>query len=310
MAGKKIGVRVKKKVKTATRTKGATTRMRVSNNVGGLDSHALAWRRLLLDPCGAPMVPGCYQGNGTGNYTRRRIVNNIPATDTSGVFVFQPGTNTRWTFSSSSGANVTFSAGSVIYNDPALGAGNPSGTIRALAACLKIRYSGSESARAGFIALYSGQAFFAPSAATGLPASGSYSIMPQVLRTGEVIHEVKWAPTLADGNFNPQGYDPECSTIAFAFDGIPAGTLQFEVTTIYEYEGGTAGYDGIMTTSLPTPSKNTINHVLQSLGPTLNWAYSNVAAPVIGAARKAVVGAAHSAVNNLTANAAMYLAAL
>lgn len=309
MAGKKIGVRVKK-AKTAVRTKSGTTRVRTGTNVGGLDSHALAWRRLLLDPCGAPMVPGCYQGNGTGNYTRRRIVNNLPATDTSGVFVFQPGTNTRWSFSSSTGSNVSFSSAAVMYNDAALGAGTPTATVRALASCLKVRYSGSESARSGFVALYSGPAFFSPSVGTGLPVSGLYSIMPQVLRTGEVIHEVKWAPSLADGNFNSQGYDPECNCIVFAFDGIPAGSLQFEVTTIYEYEGGVAGYDGIVTTSLPTPSKNSINHVLQSLGPTLNWAYSNVAVPVIGAARKAIVGAANSAVNNLTSNAAMYLAAI
>lgn len=38
--------------------------------VGSLDGHALSWARLLRDPCGAPMVTGCYPGGGSGMLIR------------------------------------------------------------------------------------------------------------------------------------------------------------------------------------------------------------------------------------------------
>lgn len=285
--------------------------------MGGLDAHAHAYRNLLLDPCGAQLVPSCYSGSGSGNYLRLRKYINFAAGDTAGIYFFSLGTNQYWEFSATSGSSTIsaatpFSSSSDIFSHPSLvGTVGERPNLRCIAGCVKVRYFGSESARAGVIATYTGPHLYGPGdyptpAATPMEVMSAF---PHLNRTGEVVHEVKFVPLSGDEQFDENGstaHLDEKNVIGIGASGVPATTIQMEITAIYEYEASGSAASGVVVSTLPPPSFNTLNQVLRSLGPATNWAYSNVVAPVLRATASTAVGVIKSGVTAMSAQALRY----
>lgn len=223
------------------------------------------------------MTNGVYAGLGSGQYRRYRNIIQSPGASVEGTFVFQLGTGLYWEathVAATQGTSYTFNGATTIFPGSILGTSN----ARCLAACVKVRYIGAEQARAGTIgmAVVSGQ-YLGPSQVSS--AGADLAKCPFVSRFGEVQHEVKWVPTQVDEEFHPFAtIEAKASTIVVNYRGIPASSLQFEVTGCYELEVTDAGVP--LASHVPT-SRNTLNQVLQSLGPVSSWAYNTVLAPTI-----------------------------
>jgi hypothetical protein len=268
-----------KKARVRPRAKIVRTRARSSMAAGQLDLAALKHRALLLDPCNAEMTNGVYAGLGTGQFRRFRAVLASDGNSVEGTYVFQLSTGLVYNgthVAATAGTNYTYGTATALF--PAYA--NSAVQGRCLAGCVKVRYVGAESARSGTIgmAVVPGQ--------YGAPGSVSTAVAdlarcPFVTRFGEVIHEVKWAPSQADEEFTTAvTLEPKSSCIVINYRGIPATSLQFEVTACYELEFFDSN---VPLTSVGPTSRNTLNHVLQSLGPVSSWAYSTVVAPTIKA---------------------------
>lgn len=275
-----------------------------------LDAGAMAHRRLLLDPCNAPLAGPVYSGSGSGQYRRYRTLITAEGQSVEGCYVFQLGTNSFIKAShvaATFGSTYTFSSAAGIFPMGLSPTVNDTDSVRCIAGCVKVRYLGTESARAGTIGLLT-----APHMFRG-PASQSNGVAdmtacPIVNRVGEVQHEAKFVPsnedqeytvptrvglsTLSEGN----------STITVVYRGTPAATIQFEITAIYEVE--TTEY-GVVSTAAPA-SGTTLNQLLRSLGPISNWAYGHIVAPTI----RAAAGAAYNTMYSTATAAARGLAAM
>lgn len=291
------------------RTSATKTKPGALQTLGRLDTHALAFRRLLLDPCGAPFTSPPYSGMGTGNFVRLRTTAFIPGNNTSGVMVFQPGRNLAWTFGTTSNSDVAFSNAAAIFS-PQVGPIANGSQIRCVAGCVRVRYTGPESSRSGLVGLITGPPYFSPGTTlNGTKVSTLLHTAPVVNRTGEVTHEVKFMPMSGDENFDTSGtFDPEASTLTLLYHDCPANSLFIEVTCVLEYEHLWSNLaDGNIQSAIPAPSANTLNHVLRTLGPATEWAYSNVAAPVIRAAAGYATNVMKSAVPAASTAALKYL---
>lgn len=273
----------------------ASRRPRAVMARSGFDSGAAMHRNLLLDPCNAPLGPPVYSGLGSGQYRRVRTIITAEGSSVEGAYVFQLGTNTFWKAShvaGTAGTNYTYSSPDAIYLAsqliPTTLDSVTNQTIRCIAGCVKVRYVGTEANRSGTIGL------LACPAAYNYPGRNSTAdrdatACPVLHRTGEVMHEVKFVPNGSDEEFlSPtqatpgvvNNITPRNSTLVAVYQGVPAQTIRFEVTAVYEVE--TAGTSGVITSVNP-PSGMTLNQLLRSLGPVSQWAYSNVVAPTLRA---------------------------
>jgi len=252
-------------------------RGRVAN---GLDASAAAYARMIVDPCNAPMLPPTYSGMGTGQYRRFRTILAIPATSVEGTYMFTPGANTYFLASHVAGnVGLPYNFNSLgLFASPELDGANES---RCLAACVKIRYIGTEGDRKGTIGLRTSP--------FGYIFNGQNSDNPTMLRetqvinrTGEVLHEVKFVPGAGDELFTPNAGTVvntirTLGSFGFTYGGIQPGSLQVEVTGILEVETGSQ----LVSSVIPPMSRNTTNNVLSALGPPVRWAFSNLVVPTI-----------------------------
>lgn len=251
------------------------TMARVGN---ALDAGALAFRQLLADPCNAKFASPPYAGLGSGNFVRRRTIIAAEGASVEGTYVFQLGTGMLLKAS-----HVAATLGNpYTFSSQALFSG-VSGDLehRCLAGCVKVRYLGTESSRAGLIStlVCPTQMYAAGAQTTAVEAAAQ---CPFTFRVGEVAHEVKFVPNEGDENFQAFGaLNKSNSTLSITYRGTPASTIIFEVTAVYEVES-VAG-SGVVINSVPPQSSNTLNQVLRSLGPTTSWAYTNVVVPTIKA---------------------------
>lgn len=249
-----------------------------------LDMAALKYRHMLYDPCNAPLVPSVYSGLGTGQYRRLRSLITSPTNAVEGCIVIQLSSNSFWQAShvqANVGTNYTFNAAQTLFPSTAL-----SGTqIRALAGCVKVRFVGAESNRSGTVGVASipGTLRNPTQVSTALQ---DLARCPVIHRLGEVLHEAKYIPGDSDEVFN-ENLQPSTaySTIMVVYRGVPATSIQIETTAIYEIE---VNDENMPVTGVPSPSSNTLNQVLKSLGPAINWAYGTAVAPVIKAAANGV----------------------
>lgn len=276
----------KKTIKRAATKKAA--RIRVSAGTDSLlDRGALAHRQLLLDPCNAPLSGPCYGGAHSGIYRRMRRIVNIPATQVEGVYFFQLGSNTMIAgghIAANAGTSITI-ASEVLFTETF----NNLDNMRPIAGCVKVRYTGNESARQGVIGLATGSSFYSFNGSVG-PVDGPLAFCPVNNRVGEVVHEVKFVPGEGDQQFshvsnNAGGVTTirnrdDKSEMAVVFRGIPAGSLQLEVTMVYEADYLAGG----VWNSVPPASKTTLSQLLRSLGAVSSWAFSHVVAPTIRSA--------------------------
>jgi len=253
-----------------------------------LDAGAIAFRNLLLDPCGAPFVQPTYSGCGTGAYRRDRIILASEGASVEGCYVFQPGTNSLWF-----GTKVAGTAGQAFAFSsagPIVDAFGPTSEIRCLAACLKVRYTGAESARAGVIGLHTlPKAFLEPT--VNATALSCLNLCPHISRFGEKDHEALFVPSDQDEMFyqpttlGVPAFTDRHSTIVVVYRGIPASSLEMEFTMVTE---GEAGLNALVST-IPPASGNTTNQLLRSMGNVASWAFKNAVVPTIKASYNAAM---------------------
>jgi hypothetical protein len=111
---------------------------------------------------------------------------------------------------------------------------------------------------------------------------------PKIVRLGECDHEVKFLPSNVDCNFvnlgdpgeNPNGAtsSPLGSTIGIAFFGAPAGSVYFELVSVWEVvpatTGGSGYGNGLMQVMRAPPTRNTLNDIIRTIGNVTDWATS------------------------------------
>lgn len=276
----------KKKARSAKKNGRAKARNpAVSAALARMDQGAVAYRRLLLDPCNAPICAPVYAGLGSGIYRRYRTYIDIGASNVEGAYVFQFSTNTHFHaghVAATAGSVYTYGSSLRTHNAPELTESHYSGS-RCLAGCVKVRYRGSESDRAGLVGLATmATAHKRPGITSN--ASLDLSLVSVVSRVGEVLHEVKFAPGAHEEEFTlhqttSAAFDDARGCIMIVYKGIPPGSLVLEVTSVHELEStSSCPYSAV-----PPPSSTTLNTVLRSMGPIVNWAYSNASAPVMRA---------------------------
>lgn len=247
----------------------------------GLDTHAREWLHLLSDPCNAPLTAGCYAGLGSGMLYRTRTIVNPGASATDAYCYFYPSNFAgngyyplQWCSVNVSGTGPTNAYGATIN-------GISGGTqMRCVAACLKLRYKGSELNRAGIVASHLTND---PTPVAGVPAgtAGSYYSAESVATTaqttyrlGETQHEVRWAPTQEDGAFReiggPLSPTSRGNAVGLIAYGYPAGTVVFELTAVWEIVPEAAS--GFVSPLIAPRSANTVNDVLKTIGDIGRWA--------------------------------------
>lgn len=292
-------VRAKPKSKTKLRPVRAV--------VSALDNGARAYARMLLDPCNAPLCPPVYTGMGTGQYRRFRKVFSPSALAAEGCYIFTPGSNIQLAathVAANVGNPYTFNKFTIfdaaVIGISTLGAGVET---RCLAACVKIRYIGPESARSGVVGTRTTPFAWAfdGTVSNNVVQLGDCAV---INRTGEVMHEVKFTPGVGDELFSPADGSVAALTrqqgsMGFAWSGMTGGDFQVEVTAILEVET-TAGL--VPAPVVPT-SKNSLNQVLVALGPPANWAYGHIVAPTLRSIAGAAMQTVTSGVNTMSVGA-------
>lgn len=270
--------------KTKTRKVRKTQKKRqMSPVLERLDAGAAAFRRLLMDPCNAPLAGPAYSGLGTGQFRRFRKLYYFPTDAVEAVYGFQFGTNCVTTGGHSAagaGGNITLVSGAI-----AAELGTASATeVRCVAGCLKVRYVGKETDRAGSVGLYVGPSLTPVSGATGANADLYLSRCPMITRLGECVHEVKFVPGMGDQRFTPPSqtaFERDKTTVYTVLKGVPAGSVVVEVTYVVELDQ-TVGGD-VVQTAVPPASSTPLNVVLRSMGEVAQWAFTNVLVPTIKA---------------------------
>lgn len=260
-----------------------------------LDAAGLAHARMLADPCNAPMSPSCYSGMGTGEYRRFRRILNVPLA-VEGTYIFVPGANffLVGTHTIGNAGNPYTMLGEALFQTDQLAPGTES---RCIAACVKVRYTGTEAERKGVIGMRTSP--FAYTIGNQVTTNDEQLTgCPLLNRVGEVQHEVKFVPGTGDelftGNFG--GTVSPLNThgcFGFTFSDVQTLTLQVEVTAIIEIEPRTS----MVVNSVAPTSRNTVNNVLAALGPPSRWAYGHVIAPTIRAAAGAAMQTISSGLN-------------
>lgn len=270
-------------------------------NSYGLDADAIRYRNLLLDPCGAPLCRSVFSGLGGSLQVRVKGYYQMHPQSVEGVYCFMPTGNVYWgQYNSAGSAGQPFQLSGGQYMFP-----NPNSIVhewRCIAGCMKVRYTGPESARSGLVSVFPLASPLYEQLSSGITVPQTLAISPVVHRTGEVRHEAKFVPTDADQIFVDTQQQVQLTWqgnggIAVVFQGVPAGSLTLEFTGVYELENVTGLSGGFATiiSPQPSPSRNTLNQVLRSLGEGLQWAYDNVAVPVI---KSAATNVARSVLNS------------
>ncbi len=250
----------------------------------GLDAGAQAWLRLLADPCSAPLTPGCFQGMASGMLyrTRTTVFAGGAAVDSYLAFIPSNDINTtgyypiQWCSVNTGGAAPTTQYGAGIN-------GLPTGCrARCVAACIKIRYLGSELNRAGIVGhhltndpVFKG-GYPAGLAAAVSPISTLQTTAQTLYRLGETKHEVRWVPSFNDGGYiqNAAGaglYDNrDGNAVAMSVQGAPAGSIYYEVTAVWEVIPDSSS--GLVPPEQAPRSSNTVNDVLRAIGDVAKFA--------------------------------------
>lgn len=265
-----------------------------------LEPASVDYAKLLLDPCGAKLTHPVYAGGEGGYLVRTESVNQIffGAGVTGGVFHWTPG---------AINANNTEQ---LWANSPSVGPPNPvtvqtgapgkaflanASVVRCVAACIKICYSGAESARSGRI-YYGRSSGGLVSVGDIVAAEVLAGALPHFTRTPVGDIEVLWVPNDADQLFvNPNGALSEedrkrHASITVAANVLPPGEgLIVRQTAIYEWQPAqTAGI------AVPANSRartnNTLDQVLNYVQQVLNGAASRAGAAAGIAGRNALAG--------------------
>lgn len=265
-----------------------------------LEPTSLDYAKLLLDPCGAKLTHPVYAGGEGGYLVRTESVNQVffGTGVTGGVFHWTPGainsdnTEQLWANSPSIGPPSPISTQS---GSPGKAFLANASVVRCVAACLKICYSGAESARSGRI-YYGRSSGGLVSVGDVVAAEVLAGALPHFTRTPVGDIEVLWVPNDADQLFvNPNATLSEedrkrKASITVAANVLPPGEgLIVRQTAIYEWQPKqTAGI------AVPANSRartnNTLDQVLNYVQGVLNGAASRAGAAAGLAGRSALAG--------------------
>jgi len=246
-----------------------------------IDAATAAYLRLLNDPCAADLVPATYGGTGSGYLMRTKQFVYPLSTAVDAVLEFTPGWSnqpTRLTTATTSGGALSVVSATGIPAQLAV----VSDTFRCVAACVKIYYTGSELNRAGMVF---GNLLDGPSLASaevpGIAAPGYAASAARYVRLGSEMHEFRWCPAETDqtfvteGNATPAYAPPEGSTLQLGFVGVPANTVSFEITAVWEWQPiklANNTNSAIVTSSRGPVTPLPLSATLHRLGPLARWA--------------------------------------
>jgi len=291
-----------------------------------LDRDAVAYARLLCDPCGAPLVHGI-SGGTNGAIVARLEADAIVAagaSDTAGFAVWIP--NLGLAFGAAATNDAVAITGAAI-NQIAAGSGflaTNSSSQRCVAGCLQMMYPGAENTRSGIV--FFGvvpsttiQAFLPASfgGAAGSTSVASLRVLCQFFqRTPLDVVETKFRPGQADGQMtgglsginagvlNARG----TNAILVTWSGLPVNTgIRLRTVAAYEYEPN-AG-NGLAASVQVPASANSTNDVLRyldSVDPSWWTTAGNVAGYMLrGAADSFTGGASEAAIQAMKPTVAL-----
>lgn len=232
-----------------------------------LDANALAYARLLADPCGAPLVNPVYAGGDAGYITRYENDFTLDAVydfaQTNGAVLFTPGLIgiSALNTASLSGNNSIMGLGSSTEaansltdtvlatwrtRAPALQPGSTafaflSSSVRTIAACMQVYYVGTELNRRGIISMGKVNAGSVLSGDTAT-VSGVRQVSTEVFRTPDSHVEFRWTPSDGDQLFtdpsliSSQREAERKSGILMSFAGIPREDIRVRFVAVYEWQ--------------------------------------------------------------------------
>lgn len=271
----------------------------------GLDASAAAYAQLLADPCSAHLVNPVYAGGDAGYVTRYELDFTLDAVWTNaqsfGALLFTPGIIGASGGDTATGAGNNSLMALAPTGDPAnsitdtniLGwrCRDPSTTqpgrtalaflsssVRTVAACMQVYYTGTELNRKGTMSMgkvNAGSILGQDSASVG----GLRQVSQEVFRTPDTLVEFKWTPSDGDQLFTDpslislQRESERKSGILFTFAGVPTADIRVRLIAVYEWQP--APGQGVVNPSMNrNRSVNTLDHVLNYLDRNGPWMFS------------------------------------
>ena len=235
--------------KKGNKNKKITVKVRNLNGGGRrtLDSNALAYARLVADPCNAALVRPIYPGGDSGILVRSEAFTTFgtAAGASAGVFHWVPGyinaSATQLIGMQSTGPAVIQLTGPVAGTPGVSIIQSIASGVRCVAACMKVTYPGSESTRAGRIHYGITKASLVDSA-IDVKADEVAQCLQHYSRTPADTIEMFWKPDAGDFEFtdpnevaSPVIRDRK-SALTVAWAGLPEAVgLTFHLTAVYEF---------------------------------------------------------------------------
>lgn len=239
-----------------------------------LDAPALAYARLLADPCGAPLTHPIYAGSEGGILVKAESVITLGTGASDNCLL------AHWTPGAVGSNNTDLlieASGSVNFAPPVSSQGPGNAFLKAnatgarcIAACMQITYLGTELNRAGAYAVGRTQGSLIDPT-TAVTVGAIEPTLEHFTRTPDSTIELRWVPANMDQSFT----DPNVSTptqerdrksaITFVASGLTNGSgVRIRLVAIYEYQPKTG--TGIAT---PSSARATSSY---SLDDVLNYA--------------------------------------
>lgn len=254
-----------------------------------LDAQAMAWARILNDPCSAPLAHPCYAGSDGGILVRCESIIDIGTggTDTSGAFFWSPGgLGLVSTFATGLAQGVAVNSTTNMTSVSMTAALQPgyaylsqnAASFRAVAACMQITYLGSESNRSGVVSY--GGANGTTFNTTDVISAGSLStVLEKFERTPVGTIEVKWRPSAFDQTFKDTTATltvaelAKYSSVGMVYSGLQAAAgIRLRMVCVYEYQPSNA-LGVVSASSSRNTSSNSLDHVINYLDASGDWMY-------------------------------------
>lgn len=241
-----------------------------------LDKAALDYATLLADPCNAQIVHPIFPGGDAGFLFRAEsfVTLGNGATDTSGFLHWTPGyvngSSTELLYAVGAFGNTAVTA-AALASAPGKGfLTNNARGVRCVAACVKVTFAGSESARSGRVHYGLTQSGMLDAGTTQAP-DGVAQALQHYGRTPADTFELIWKPNIGDTEFNDPTEAASAvlkdrkSALTVSWAGLPAAVgLTFHFTAVYEWTP--ASTMGIGHNALgKARSKNTLDEILDTL---------------------------------------------
>lgn len=179
-----------------------------------LDLAALQWRRLLEDPCNAPLVYPCYTSAGGGSVLMRVEFDQVmfaTSTETCGIYALVPGIAAAL-------INTTPLVGdgstTALTGFPAPGAAwltANTNAVRCVAACTQVMYPGSELTRSGVVGVGVVPASMLTPSVPTVNGGGGLLTTSAAFRTS-CAHVERMPATLVEAKWFPGQTDQESSS--------------------------------------------------------------------------------------------------